>query len=73
MLVLSKEVVAVGCSERTSAQGIEILARNLFAGREELREVIAVRIPPIRAFMHLDTVFTMIDYDKFTIYPGIKK
>lgn len=72
MLVLSKEVVAVGCSERTSPQGIEILARNLFSGMKELREIIAVRIPPIRAFMHLDTVFTMIDYDKFTIYPGIQ-
>ncbi|MDD2482599.1 MAG: arginine deiminase [Lutispora sp.] len=72
MLVLSKEVVAIGCSERTSAQGIEILARNLFSGMKELREVVVVRIPPLRAFMHLDTVFTMIDYDKFTIYPGIQ-
>jgi len=72
MLVLSKEVLAIGCSERTSAQGIEILARNLFEGKEELREIIAVRIPPLRAFMHLDTVFTMVDYDKFTIYPGIQ-
>ena len=71
MLVLSKEVVAIGCSERTSAQGIEILARNLFNGLTDLREVIVVRIPAIRAFMHLDTVFTMVDYDKFTIYPGI--
>lgn len=71
MLVLSKEVVAIGCSERTSAQGIEILARNLFNGLKDLREVLVVRIPAIRAFMHLDTVFTMIDYDKFTIYPGI--
>lgn len=72
MLVLSKEVVAIGCSERTSAQGIEILARNLFSSMKELIEVVVVRIPPIRAFMHLDTVFTMIDYDKFTIYPGIQ-
>ena len=72
MLVLSKEVLAIGCSERTSAQGIEILARNLFKGKKELREIIAVRIPPLRAFMHLDTVFTMVDYDKFTIYPGIQ-
>ncbi|MFA7573720.1 MAG: arginine deiminase [Lutispora sp.] len=72
MLVLSKEVVAIGCSERTSAQGIEILARNLFSGMKDLREVVVVRIPPLRAFMHLDTVFTMIDYDKFTIYPGIQ-
>ena len=72
MLVLSKEVVAIGCSERTSAQGIEILAKNLFNGMKEIREVIVVRIPALRAFMHLDTVFTMIDYDKFTIYPGIQ-
>jgi arginine deiminase len=71
ILVLSKEVVAVGCSERTSANGIEILARNLFAGNENLKEVLAVQIPPLRAFMHLDTVFTMVDRDKFTVYPGI--
>jgi arginine deiminase len=71
ILVLSKEAVAVGCSERTSASGIEILARNLFAGNEELKEVLAVQIPPLRAFMHLDTVFTMVDRDKFTVYPGI--
>ncbi|MGE5677038.1 MAG: arginine deiminase, partial [Pseudomonadota bacterium] len=71
VLVLGKEVVAVGCSERTSATGIEILARNLFAGNENLKEVLAVQIPPVRAFMHLDTVFTMVDRDKFTVYPGI--
>ncbi|HYF84087.1 MAG TPA: arginine deiminase [Clostridia bacterium] len=71
ILVLSKEAVAVGCSERTSANGIEILARNLFAGNENLKEVLAVQIPPLRAFMHLDTVFTMVDRDKFTVYPGI--
>ncbi|MCK5761464.1 MAG: arginine deiminase, partial [Candidatus Izimaplasma sp.] len=26
-----------------------------------------------RAFMHLDTVFTQIDYGVFTIHPGIRK
>ncbi len=71
ILVLGKEVVAVGCSERTSPNGIEILARNLFAGDEDLKEVLVVQIPPLRAFMHLDTVFTMVDRDKFTVYPGI--
>lgn len=71
ILVLGKEVVAVGCSERTSANGIEILARNLFAGNKNIKEVLAVQIPSVRAFMHLDTVFTMIDRDKFTVYPGI--
>ena len=28
--------------------------------------------PKPRAFMHLDTVFTMVDYDKFTIHPEIE-
>ncbi|MGE5632313.1 MAG: arginine deiminase [Caulobacteraceae bacterium] len=72
ILVLGKEVIAIGCSERTSAGGIEILARNLFASNENLKEVLAVQIPALRAFMHLDTVFTMVDRDKFTIYPGIQ-
>jgi len=72
MLVLSKEVVAIGCSQRTSANGIEHIAKKLFASNSGIKEVLAVQIPPLRAFMHLDTVFTMIDYDKFTIYPGIQ-
>ena len=33
--------------------------------------ILAFNIPSSRAFMHLDTVFTQIDYDKFTIHPGI--
>lgn len=72
MLVLSSEVAAIGCSQRTSANGIERLARNLFSEENGFKEVLAVQIPPLRAFMHLDTVFTMVDHDKFTIYPGIQ-
>ncbi len=72
MLVLSKDIAAIGCSQRTSANGIERIARNLFNAEDGFKEVLAVQIPPLRAFMHLDTVFTMVDYDKFTIYPGIQ-
>ena len=31
-----------------------------------------MEIPKSHAFMHLDTVFTMIDRDKFTIHPEIR-
>ena len=72
ILVLSREVLAIGCSERTSAQGIELLCRNLFEVLPDLDHILVVLIPHIRAFMHLDTVFTMVDYDKFTIYPGVE-
>lgn len=72
ILVLSDEVVAVGCSERTMAEGIEELAKNLFDGNSSFKKILVFEIPKKRAFMHLDTVFTMIDYDKFTIHPGIE-
>lgn len=71
-LVLSGKVIAVGCSERTSAEGIERLARNLFNSNQTFEKVLVFEIPKCRAFMHLDTVFTMVDYDKFTIHPGIQ-
>lgn len=71
ILVLSDKVVAVGCSARTSAEGIEGLAARLFAEDGTVREVIVIQIPFARAYMHLDTVFTMVDRDKFTIFPGI--
>ena len=71
ILVLSKDVVAVGLSERTTAAGIETLARNLLTG-SDFKKVLVFNIPKKRAFMHLDTVFTMVDYDKFSIHPEIE-
>ncbi len=77
ILVLSKSVLAVGCSVRTSIDAIERLAERLFYGNGEkssdIREILVIQIPFTRAYMHLDTVFTMVDYDKFTIFPGIEK
>ena len=70
-LVLSKEVMAIGISERTTAEAIESMATKLFNG-SGFKKVIAMEIPKSHAFMHLDTVFTMIDYDKFTIHPEIR-
>jgi arginine deiminase len=71
-LVLSDEVVAIGVSARSSARAIEKLAINLFKKQDSIKKVVAVEIPKCRAFMHLDTVFTMVDYDKFTIHPEIQ-
>lgn len=73
-LILSKEVLAIGISERTSAQAIERLARQiLFDNQSTFTKVLAIEIPNSRSFMHLDTVFTMIDYDKFTMHAAIFK
>lgn len=71
VLVLSEKMVAVGYSERTTIAGIENFACNLLS-RSGFKKVIVFDIPKCRAFMHLDTVFTMVDYDKFTIHPEIE-
>ena len=70
-LILSDKVMAIGVSERTTAEAIEKMATKLFAG-SKFEKVIAMEIPKSHAFMHLDTVFTMIDRDKFTIHPEIR-
>ena len=62
--------VMIGMGERTSPQSVGILARRLFAaGAATL--VLAVKLPPSRSYMHLDTVVTMVDRDAVTLYPAI--
>ena len=71
ILVLSDKVVAVGISQRTQPWAIELLAKKLLSEDTGFQKVLAIDIPKNRAFMHLDTVFTMVDYDKFTMHPNI--
>lgn len=71
ILNLTEKTVAVGLSQRTSAVAIDAFAKNIFANKNEIKNILVFDIPKKRAFMHLDTVFTQIDYDKFTIHPGI--
>lgn len=70
-LVLSDSVLAIGVSQRTSADAIEDIAHNLFSSNSGYEKIIAIRIPHNHAMMHLDTVFTMINKDQFTVHPGI--
>jgi arginine deiminase len=71
-LILSEKVIAIGISERTEGPAVESIAKRIFEKDESFEVVLAFDIPKKRAFMHLDTVFTMVDYDKFTIHPEIE-
>ena len=72
ILNISNKVLAVGISQRTTAEAIELLAQSIFADENgEIDTILALDIPAMRAYMHLYTVFTQVDYDKFTIHPGI--
>ena len=72
ILVLNEHILAIGVSQRTLPESIEQIALNMFKDPDcEIDTILAFNIPNSRAFMHLDTVFTQIDYDKFTYHPGI--
>ena len=71
ILVLSPEVLAVGISQRTREDSIDTLAEAVLSYDGTFRKVLAFNIPKTRSFMHLDTVFTMVDRDKFTVHPNI--
>ncbi len=72
VLNLNSHILAVGISQRTEAAAIDELAKNCFKDPNcKIDTILAFNIPESRAFMHLDTVFTQIDYDKFTYHPGI--
>jgi arginine deiminase len=70
VLLLAPGVAAVGVGERTTAAGVERLARAMF-DRELVSTVLAVPIAQERATMHLDTVCTMVDVDAMVMYPNI--
>ena len=71
ILVLSPQVLAVGISQRTHEDSIDQLAETVLSQSKTFRKLLAFNIPKTRSFMHLDTVFTMVDRDKFTVHPNI--
>ncbi|MFD5552782.1 arginine deiminase [Streptomyces sp. NPDC127068] len=70
VLVIGNGAVLIGMSERTTPQAVEMLAHKLFAAGSA-RTIVALDMPKRRAFMHLDTVMTMVDGDTFTQYAGL--
>lgn len=70
VLVIGQGAVLIGMSERTTPQAVEMLAQRLFEAGSA-RTIVALDMPKRRAFMHLDTVMTMVDVGTFTQYAGL--
>jgi len=59
-MVLHKDYLLIGASERTNAYTIRLLKDALFE-KKVVKNVVQVNIPNDRAYMHLDTIFTQIN------------
>jgi arginine deiminase len=70
VMPIGNRTVLIGMSERTQGGMIEQIANALFA-KDKAERVIACVMTKDRAHMHLDTVFTMLDRDKVTIFPKV--
>ncbi|HRX87025.1 MAG TPA: arginine deiminase family protein, partial [Phycisphaerae bacterium] len=70
VIILNEEAVLVGASERTRSATIEVLAQKVLdVGK--VRRVYEIPIPTERLFMHLDTVFTVVDRGTVVWFPGV--
>lgn len=69
IMILNSKTVIIGSSQRTTPVAIESFAKNLFFNHEtSFENIIVLSIPKARTFMHLDTIFTQVDVNKFTIH-----
>lgn len=71
VLVANREILLVGISERTNRRGVEVLAEHLRREETPFRHLVVVELPARRSFMHLDTVFTLIDENACLAYAPI--
>lgn len=70
VLVVDDRTVLIGSGERTAPAAAEALARRLFEADAVDRAIVA-HFPEARSFMHLDTVFTMVDSDAVNVFPHV--
>lgn len=70
VMPVGNRTMLIGLSERTSHQGIALMAPALFE-QDVVDHVLVAGMPKLRAAMHLDMVFTYADRDCVLIYPDI--
>ncbi len=68
IIVLSGKAVAIGNSERTDEKAIYHAAKAMLA-EGTVERVYEVHLPNKRNYMHLDTVFTILDENLVLTYP----
>jgi arginine deiminase len=71
LLVVNRELLLVGITERTNRAGVQQLVKALKAAGTGVRTIIVVEMPKQRSFMHLDTVFTFTSRQECLIYPPV--
>lgn len=70
VMILNKDFLIVGISERTNQHAFHSLKKYLF-DHNIMTNVVLCNLPTDRSFMHLDTIMTQIDEHRFVAYKPI--
>ena len=70
VMVLNKDYLLVGNSERTTEYSIQSLRDVLFE-KKVVKNVVQVNIPFERSYMHIDTLFTQVNHRHFVGFAPI--
>jgi arginine deiminase len=67
VMIINKDYLLIGCSERTTAHGIKLLKDFLFE-KNIVKNVVQINLSKARSWMHIDTVFTHIKENHFAAF-----
>lgn len=71
IMMIAENHLIVGCSERTSKNATDAIIHKIFSNKSlEIEKVSIVKIPAVRAQMHIDTIFTQIKDNAWILYGG---
>lgn len=70
VMVLNKNYLLVGISERTNQHAFNCLKDYLFQ-HHIIENLVQINLPAERSFMHIDTVFTQLDVNRYVAYKPI--
>jgi arginine deiminase len=62
IMMIHEDHLLIGCSERTTAYAFQSIKKTIFE-KGLVKNVVQINIPNERSFMHIDTLFTMINHD----------
>lgn len=69
VMMIAPGHLLVGCSERTTAAGVNEIVHGVFQHKDSgIEKISIIRIPKHRAMMHIDTVFTQIDKGTWVLF-----
>jgi arginine deiminase len=72
VMVVHKNHLVIGCSERTSFKAVNKVIQKLFE-KDIVRKVSVIKVAKKRDFMHIDTIFTQVKRNVWVVFGALSR